>query len=94
MLLGWVFFRAPSLDSALEYLRGMLSLHGGHFGIPLPIILFLAAAVIGQWTGFTSIIRRVVPPRTVREYALVGAAAVVAVMLIPVQIPNFIYFQF
>jgi D-alanyl-lipoteichoic acid acyltransferase DltB (MBOAT superfamily) len=45
VLVGWVFFRAPTLDAALAILRGMLGLNG----ISLPEAIALRAGPIAVW---------------------------------------------
>lgn len=45
VLVGWVFFRAPTLDAALAILRGML----GWNGISLPEALALRAGPAASW---------------------------------------------
>ena len=48
VILGWVFFRAGSLESAGVILRRMLTWHGGEFRIPAIPLALLASAILWE----------------------------------------------
>jgi D-alanyl-lipoteichoic acid acyltransferase DltB (MBOAT superfamily) len=95
--LGWIFFRADSVGTALDVLRGILSGTG-----PAPLVTTLVAATIAL-----ALASQFVPPTVVdgaqRRFALLGPGPQVVLMagaltLIDVLGPDgvapFIYFQF
>ncbi len=94
VLVGWVFFRAESLESAVAYLGGMFQLRDGVSAVPLRIAAVLAIGVLFQWSVFPALAQRLAPYGSRRQYAGFGLALLAAVLLIPVVIPDFIYFQF
>ncbi len=58
VIIGWVFFRAPSLSYAFEYLGSMLFLHGLSSGMPLispALIILLVLGIIGSTSLLTKI---------------------------------------
>lgn len=91
---GWVFFRALNIGDAFAILRQATSFSGGDATLPLPIILLCAALLAGQWPGWARIFERVAPAGTFRRYAAYGTAVTLAIMLLPVETVDFIYFQF
>ncbi|MGI5862847.1 MAG: MBOAT family O-acyltransferase [Myxococcales bacterium] len=95
--LGWVFFRAPSLDGAVDVLRALGS--GGSVGpwLSAPLLLALAAGLLGQATPAAA--RASLRARLGQlPLAVQGFALAVAILLIktlgPQGIAPFIYFQF
>lgn len=51
VLVGWVFFRSPTISGAFEYLGCMLFLHGWNAGMPLispALIVLLVLGIIGS----------------------------------------------
>ena len=92
--IGWVFFRAVSLENALAVLRGAVSPGGGAAEVPLPVIALCIVLVAGQWPGWTTLFARVAPRGSLRRYATYGAAVALAILLLPVESIDFIYFQF
>lgn len=93
VMIGWVFFRAADLDNAMAVLRQSLTLHAGET-LPLPIVALTLALVVGQWTGWTSVFAMLAPRGSLRRYAAYGAAVALAVLAMPVETVDFIYFQF
>lgn len=91
---GWVFFRAVSVDNALAVLRGAISWNGGAASVPLPVLVLCIMLVAGQWPGWASLFARLAPQGSVRRYAAYGAAVTIAILLLPVETVDFIYFQF
>jgi alginate O-acetyltransferase complex protein AlgI len=95
--LGWIFFRAPDLDGALELLSGLAALTGGTANIsPLLAVLLLAGLA-------THLVSDGVLARVERAVAalpsLVQAALLVAVVLATrwagtTGVVPFIYFQY
>jgi alginate O-acetyltransferase complex protein AlgI len=94
VVVGWVFFRAESLESALAYLGGMFQLRDGASPVPLLLAGALVIGVVLQWSAFWRAAARIAPAGSVRRYAGFGVALLSAVILMPVVIPDFIYFQF
>jgi alginate O-acetyltransferase complex protein AlgI len=93
VVLARIPFVAPDLDSALGFYRALFIPHGG----TMPSIALLAAlaiGILGQWTGWVDIGRRLAPRRTARRWLAYGAALAVAVILLPGGAPDFIYQQF
>jgi D-alanyl-lipoteichoic acid acyltransferase DltB (MBOAT superfamily) len=94
VMLGWVFFRAASLDDALVMIRGMLTPQSGRLGFTRPEILFLAAAVIAQWPLIADWTRAAAPAGSLRRYAAYGTLLLATLLALPVTRLDFIYFQF
>jgi alginate O-acetyltransferase complex protein AlgI len=93
VLLGWVFFRAASLGSALLLFERAFTLHGGE-SASLLVTAMVAVFVIGQWSGWTRLYGTVAPAGSMRRYATYGVALLASVLLLPVATVQFIYFQF
>ena len=93
VLLGWVFFRAPSLHAALAMMWRALSFQGGQ-SVPTVIVVVCGLLLIGQWPGWMSVFRSLAPVGSYRRYAAYGVAIAVAVFILPVNAVQFIYFQF
>jgi alginate O-acetyltransferase complex protein AlgI len=94
VLVGWVFFRAESLTSALTYLRLMFLPPTGVQVVPLALAALLIAAFVLQSGEIVTAARRLAPKGSLRRYAAYGVAILVGILLMPVTIPDFIYFQF
>jgi len=94
VLVGWVFFRAGSLEGAMAYLGGMFQLRDGTTSVPVVVAVALGLGVLLQWTAVAHVAARIAPEGSVRRYATFGFALLSAVLFIPVVIPDFIYFQF
>jgi hypothetical protein len=60
----------------------------------IALLAALAIGILGQWTGWVDIGRRLAPRRTARRWLAYGAALAVAVILLPGGAPDFIYQQF
>ena len=93
VMIGWVFFRAVDLDNAMAVLRQTLTWNAGET-LPLPIVALTLALVVGQWTGWTSVFATLAPSGSLRRYAAYGAVVALAVLAMPVETVDFIYFQF
>lgn len=94
VVVGWVFFRSESLETALIYLGGMFQLRDGVSAVPGLVATALLIGVLLQWKVFGAIAGRLAPTGSLRRYAGLGFALLAAVLFIPVVIPDFIYFQF
>jgi D-alanyl-lipoteichoic acid acyltransferase DltB (MBOAT superfamily) len=94
VMLGWVFFRAASMDDALVMIRGMLTPQSGRLGFTRPEILVLAAAVIAQWPLIAGWTRAAAPAGSLRRYAAYGTLLLATLLALPVARLDFIYFQF
>ncbi len=92
--IGWVFFRAVDLDNALAVLRQSFSWSSAGSSLPLPVVALTLTLVAGQWPGWSELFVAIAPQGSLRRYAVYGAAATVAILLIPVATIDFIYFQF
>ena len=95
--LGWVLFRAPSLEAAGEVLRALG--RGWSFGpwMSAPLLAALAAGLLGQ--ALPEALRAELRARLARlPLAAQGVALAIAVLLIealgPQGVAPFIYFQF
>jgi D-alanyl-lipoteichoic acid acyltransferase DltB (MBOAT superfamily) len=91
--IGWVWFRAVDVNNALAVLRQSVAWSGGDT-LSVPIVLLTLALVVGQWPGWSSLFASVAPEGSMRRYAAYGAAVTIAILLIPVETVDFIYFQF
>jgi alginate O-acetyltransferase complex protein AlgI len=49
--IGFVFFRAPSLEAAFEMLAGMAGLHGAGPALPVPEALAATGTLFDRWTA-------------------------------------------
>lgn len=95
VVVGWVFFRAGSIESALAILARMVVPHGGAQSLALALAGLLALGfALGQWPRLQETLRRLAPDRTYRRYAAYGLLLVAAVAMVPAQTVAFIYFQF
>jgi D-alanyl-lipoteichoic acid acyltransferase DltB (MBOAT superfamily) len=94
VMMGWVFFRAASMDDALEILRGMLVPRSGRLGFNRLEVVFLAAAVIAQWPLIADGVRAAVPAGSLRRYSAYGTLLLATILVLPVTRLDFIYFQF
>jgi alginate O-acetyltransferase complex protein AlgI len=94
VLVGWVFFRATSMENALAYLGGMFQLRAGQSPVPVVIAVALLVGVALQWAAVARLGARIAPPGSLRRYGSFGLAILAGVLLMPVVIPDFIYFQF
>ena len=95
VVLGWVFFRARSIEEALRILERMVVPSRGLTGLALAITgLALVAFALGQWTRWQAAAVRLLPDRTYRRYAVYGLALLAGIALLPATTTPFIYFQF
>ena len=95
--LGWVMFRAPSLDVALLIYRRLFTPMNGAF-LPLsviPLITIVAFIGIAHWLGESGLWERL-SKRLPGEALAIGYAslALIAAVLAPASGKAFIYFQF
>jgi len=93
VMLGWVWFRAVDLDSAIAIFRQSFTLNAGQ-ALPVPIVVLTLALIVGQWPGWSTILATVAPQGSLRRYAAYGATVALAVLAMPVESVDFIYFQF
>jgi alginate O-acetyltransferase complex protein AlgI len=93
VLVGWVFFRADSLGTALAVFGQAFLPHAGET-VSWPIAIACVSLTAGQWPGWTRAYRWAAPPGSMRRYLAYGIAIVLCVMLLPVASVKFIYFQF
>jgi D-alanyl-lipoteichoic acid acyltransferase DltB (MBOAT superfamily) len=94
--IGWVFFRAPSIDSVAELFRALVRWEGLP-SISAAIVLAIAIGLFGQF--FPAIRRTALRERFSRlPLMLQGLTFAVAILLIealgPQGVAPFIYFQF
>ncbi len=94
VLVGWILFRASSVEEAALVLRQALTWTGGGATLPAPVAILCIVLLLGQWPGWTRLFSRVAPHGTLRRYAAYGVATASAVALWPVNAIDFIYFQF
>jgi hypothetical protein len=78
----------------LAVLRQSFSWSSAGSSLPLPIVALTLTLVAGQWPGWSELFVAIAPQGSLRRYAVYGAAATVAILLIPVATIDFIYFQF
>jgi len=86
-------FVAPDLGVALDFYERMLIPHGGTLP-SLALTVTLAVLIVGQWSGWVDIGRRLAPRRSNRRWLAYGVALAAAVVLLPAGAPDFIYQQF
>ncbi len=86
-------FVAPDLSVAAEYYERMLIPHGGELP-SLALSATLGVLIVGQWSGWVDIARRLAPRRSARRWLAYGVAVAVAAVLLPAGAPDFIYQQF
>jgi alginate O-acetyltransferase complex protein AlgI len=98
VMLTWVFFRAPDAHTAIEYLRGILTLRGGLSNAAGPVstvafyVLLLLLLDVPQYMKRSHTVMLTWP------WLARGAAAGIMILLVLLLSPNhdtpFIYFQF
>ena len=94
VLVGWVFFRAATMDDAMTYLSGMFLPRSGEVFVAAPAAVALIAAVVAQWLPVTHWLRHALPRGSARRQLAFGVVVAAAVLLMPPATPPFIYFQF
>ncbi|MBX9345717.1 MBOAT family O-acyltransferase [Chromobacterium piscinae] len=96
--LAWVFFRAQSLDEAMDFLRAMFAHSGQELTLNAPGLLLLLALWLAALPMLSSL-----PERCFGRLAalpwwgkplLLSAIALLVISLAPSGIPAFIYYQF
>ncbi len=99
--LAWVFFRAGSLDEALDFLEGLVQAPSTGSSIQLSQIAVLVVIIVGALTlqlapsGLGESIRsRLSRQHPVGQGAMLGAWLALVVALGPQGVSPFIYFQF
>ena len=93
VVLARVPFVAPDLRAAGEFYARMLVPHEG--AMPsLTLVLALTVLIVGQWTGWDRLARRLAPRRSARRWLAYGVALAVAIVILPSGVPDFIYQQF
>jgi alginate O-acetyltransferase complex protein AlgI len=92
--IGWVFFRAPDLETANTILARSVQWSTGTATLPIPIAVLCLVLVAGQWPGWAGLFTAAAPAGSLRRYAAYGAAATLAILAMPVETVDFIYFQF
>ena len=93
VLIGWIFFRAESVSDAMTLLTRAISLTDGA-ELPAWTAVAIVAFVVGQWPGWTDLLREALPQGSYRRYAAQGAVLAFTVLILPVDATEFIYFQF
>jgi alginate O-acetyltransferase complex protein AlgI len=93
VLVGWVFFRAESMSSALTILRHAFVPHGGA-NVSVVVAAACLVLIAGQWPGWARAYRLAAPPRSMRRYLSYGVAILACILILPVASVQFIYFQF
>ncbi len=93
VVLARVPFVAPDLGAATDFYVRMLVPHGGSMP-SLALVVTLAVFILGQWTGWERLARRLAPKRTMRRWFAYGVAVAVSLVLLPSGTPDFIYQQF
>lgn len=95
VLVGWVFFRAPDLGSALAILSRMFTLSGGlawyhpfALGVAVGVALYHALLAAGKSNWFE------LKPDTVRTPAILFTMIWLVIAFYPREFQPFIYFQF
>jgi alginate O-acetyltransferase complex protein AlgI len=95
--LGWVMFRAPSLDAALLVYRRLFTPMNGAFltSSVTPLITIVAFIGVAHWLGESGLWKRL-SKRLPGEVLAIGYAslALIAAVLAPASGKAFIYFQF
>jgi alginate O-acetyltransferase complex protein AlgI len=95
VVVGWVFFRAESVEKALFILSRMVVPHRGAQTWALVLVgLVCVAFAFGQWPRLQAAFGRLAPEGSLRRYLGYGLAFSVAAVLVPIQTAAFIYFQF
>lgn len=94
VVFGWVLFRAASLEDAVAMMGRMVTVSGGEQVVPVTVVLLCAAMVLGQWRGWATLLRLAAPAGSYRRYLAYGTMLLAAVLLVPVNAAEFIYFQF
>ena len=93
----WLFFRAPSLDGALQYLGGIVSDNGAASIMPVVVWPLLAAGAVTQFIPPDTRLRlgEWLDARGQTAQIAFGAAAMYAIVVMaPSAAAPFIYFQF
>jgi alginate O-acetyltransferase complex protein AlgI len=93
VLIGWIFFRAESMENATAMLRQAFIPHGGA-AVSWVVAAVCVTLVIGQWDGWVRLYRWAAPPRSMRRYLSYGLAALACIIVLPITSVEFIYFQF
>ena len=93
VMVGWVFFRAVDLDNAIAVLQQSVTVNAGET-LPVPSVMLTLTLIAGQWTGWSSIFATLAPSGSLRRYAAYGTAVALAILAMPVETIDFIYFQF
>ena len=94
VLVGWVFFRAETMSDAFQILSRAVIFTTEGATLPVAITLLCLALLAGQWTGSTRLFARLAPAGSYRRYLAYGLAISTALILMPTQATDFIYFQF
>jgi hypothetical protein len=97
VVLGWIFFRAPDLGTALAYLWGLLTSWGVGTLVTPTVLLAVAVGMVGQFVP-----RRVGDALEYRASKLppllvavgIGLWLVIINLLGPQGVAPFIYFEF
>jgi len=92
VMIGWVFFRAETLASAVDYLKAMA---GAGAALPVPARLYLTSEM--QLVIVAGLVLAMVPLSVRRLPALAGQAVVLALSLLYIAAGTynpFIYFRF
>ena len=92
--IGWVFFRSPDLNTAITILGRSVQWSSGTAMLPIPIVVLCLVLLAGQWPGWTRLFTSAAPAGSLRRYAAYGAAVTLAILAMPVESVEFIYFQF
>ncbi len=93
VVLARVPFVAPDLATAAEYYARIFIPHGGTLP-SLALVVVLAVLMVGQWTAWERLARRLAPRRSARRWLAYGVALALAALLLPAGAPDFIYQQF
>ena len=88
-----VFFVAPDLGAAIDYLVRALSFQHGQQP-DLVLLAVLGGGVVLQWPGWVRLGSSMAPRHTVRRVFAYGVAAAVAILLLPSGQTEFIYQNF
>jgi alginate O-acetyltransferase complex protein AlgI len=96
VMMAWVFFRSPTLETATGFIHGMVRFGGaGAFDLAAPVALILPFAILPILHNTAPLVIRVVPRRYLGTLhgALAGSLFVVDIMMHTATQP-FIYFKF
>ena len=94
VLVGWVFFRAETMEAAGAVLQRAVVFTLDGAAPPLFVSLLCVVLVVGQWSGWQRLFARLAPRGSARRMLAYGSAVAAGLLLMPAQAVDFIYFQF